>query len=210
MIGIRGAYTDIRNKLIVFSVVTGVFLPARMLFYTYVSPHWIGSLGLVSSIMVTMTLLAHKNKLGRFGSIFIDQMTKTMKGRSGKIAIVLSLLFIAYLGSTLVLIERGNTIYFDEKQIVSQLAFSHSNLSLSQVRDMDKILQAHQNVMFFDFARLDQIASMTYAIMNDMMGGWLVNLDTILLIEQFEVLGMLFFYRKFYVNHLNIDITQHV
>jgi len=43
--------------------------------------------------------------------------------------------------------------------------------------------------------------------MNDAMGGWLVNLDTILLIEQFEVLGLVFFYRKLYVSPLHAHIT---
>lgn len=199
---------DIRNKLIVFSVVTGVFLPARMLFYAYISSHWIGSLGLASSIMMAMTFLAHKNKLGNFGNIFIEQMTKTTKGKSGKVAIVLSLLLIAYLGSTLVWIERGNTIYSDEKQIISQLIFSNSNLSPLQIKNMNEILQTHQNDIFFGLSRFDQIVSMTYAIMNDTMGGWLVNLDTILLIEQFEVLGLIFFYRKLYVDHLHENVVQ--
>lgn len=187
-----------------FAVVTGIFLPVRMVFYSYVSSHWIGSLGLTSSIMLVMTFLAHKNKLGRFGNIFVEQMTKTMRGRSGKIAMCFSLLLIVYLGSTLVWIERGDTTYSDEKQIVSQLVFSHSDLSPSQVQDMNKILQVHENDIFFVFARFDQIVSMTYAIMNDVMGGWLFNLDTILLIEQFEVLGLVFFYRKLYVSPLQV------
>jgi len=73
---------------------------------------------------------------------------------------------------------------------------------------MNKILQANQNDIFFGFARFDQIASMTYAIMNDMMGGWLINLDKVLLIEQFEVLGLMFFYRKFYLSRLNEAAKQ--
>lgn len=198
---------DIRNKLIVFAVVTGIFLPVRMVFYSYVSSHWIGSLGLTSSIMVAITFLAHKNKLGRFGDIFVDQMTKTMRGKSGKIAMCFSLVLIVYLGSTLVWIERGNTTYFDEKQIISQLVFSHSDLNPSQAQDMNKILNVHKNDIFFIFSRFDQIVSMTYAIMNDAMGGWLVNLDTMLLIEQFEVLGLVFFYRKLYVSPLHVHIT---
>ncbi len=198
---------DIRNKLIVFVAVTGLFLPVRMVFYSYVSSHWIGSLGLTSSILLVITFLAHKNKLGRFGSIFVEQMTKTMRGRSGKITICFSLLLIIYLGSTLLWIERGDTTYSDEKQIVSQLVFSHSNLSPSQVQDMNKILQVHKNDIFFVVSRFDQIVSMTYAIMNDAMGGWLVNLDTILLIEQFEVLGLVFFYRKLYVSPLHVHMT---
>lgn len=201
---------DIRNKLIVFSVVTGVFLPARMLFYIYVSPHWLGSLGLASSIMITMTVLAHKNRLGPFGVIFVDQMTKTMRGRTGKMALVLSLVMIVYLGTALVFIERGNTIYFDEKQIVSQLMFSHYQLNTSQTREMNKISQTNQSDIFYGFSRFDQIVSMTYAIMNDMMGGWFVNLITILLIEQFEILALMFFYRKFYLNCLNMATEQQV
>jgi hypothetical protein len=197
---------DIRNKLIVFAVVTGIFLPVRMVFYSYISSHWVGSLGLTSSVMIVITFLAHKNKLGRFGNIFVEQLTKTMKGKSGKIVMCFSLLLIAYLGSTLVWIERGDTIYSDEKQIVSQLVFSHSDLNPSQVQDMNKILNAHKNNIFFGFSRFDQIVSMTYAIMNDAMGGWLVNLNTILLIEQFEVLGLVFFYRKLYASPLHVHV----
>ncbi|MGI0102712.1 MAG: hypothetical protein ACREA7_08985 [Nitrosotalea sp.] len=197
---------DIRNKLIVLAVVTGIFLPVRLVFYSYVSSHWIGSLGLTSSIMLTVTFLAHKNKLGRFGNIFVEQMTKTMRGRSGKIVMCFSLLLIVYLASTLVWIERGDTTYSNEKQIISQLVFSHSDLSSSQIQDMNQILQVHKNDIFFMFSRFDQIVSMTYAIMNDAMGGWLVNLDTILLIEQFEVLGLIFFYRKLYVSPLHVHL----
>ncbi len=131
-----------------------------------------------------------------------------MRGKSGKIVIVLSLIFIAYLGSTLVLIERGNTIYSDEKHVVSQL-ISQNSFATSQVKNNEPILQVNQNDVLFGFSRFDQIASLTYAIMNDMMGGWLVNLDTILLIEQFEVLGLIFFYRKINIRHFPEKQTRH-
>ncbi|HJT10110.1 MAG TPA: hypothetical protein VJ771_04940 [Candidatus Nitrosotalea sp.] len=186
-----------------FSVITGIFLPTRMAFYAYVSPHWIGSLGLVSSLMILITFLAHKNKLGYFGTIFIEQMTKMMKGKSGKVVIAISLFFIAYLGSTLVWIERGNTIYSDEKQVVSNLMF-HDSLTSDQIQNNVRVIQIHQNDVLFGFSRFDQVVSLTYAIMNDMMGGWLVNLDTILLIEQFEVLGLIFFYRQVCVRYFPI------
>lgn len=187
---------NVRDKLVVFAVITGIFLPVRLFFYAFISEHWIGSLGLVSSLLMVITFLSHKNKLGKFGDIFITQMTKTMKGKSGVVAIGLSLLLIAYLGSTLVWIERGNTIYSSEKEIISQLILSNQNPSQSQVEGMGKILHSQPRGDFLGFSRFDQVVSMTYAIMNDMMGGWLVNLDTILLIEQFEILGMMVFYRK--------------
>ncbi len=45
---------------------------------------------------------------------------------------------------------------------------------------------------------VDQVISMTYAIMNDMMGGWMINLDVILLVEQLEFLGFIIIYRRMY------------
>ncbi len=197
----RGKLPDIKEKLIVFGVVTGIFLPIRMVFYAYFSSHWIGSLGLVSSLMFVLIFLAHKQKLGRFGNLFLRQMTKTIKGKSGKIAIVLSLVLITYFTSTLVWIERGNTIYSDEKHLVSDMIFSNYDVSKMSPSDIHAITSVQQGNTFFNISNLsyaDQIISMTYAIMNDMMGGWLVNLDVILLVEQLEFLGFVILYRKIY------------
>ena len=197
----RGRLPDIRDKLIVFGVITAIFLPVRMLFYTYFSAHWIGSLGLSSSLILLLILLAHKHKMGHFGDLFLNQMTKTIKGKSGKVAIVFSLVLIAYFGSTLMWIERGNTIYSDEKRIVSQILFSNYDVHKMETSDITKIMNIHHASYLFDMSHVtyvDQIISMTYAIMNDMMGGWVVNLDTILLVEQFEFLGFVILYRKMY------------
>ncbi len=196
----RGKLPDIKEKLIVFGVITGIFLPIRMVFYAYFSAHWIGSLGLVSSLMFVLIFLAHKQKLGRFGNLFLKQMTKTIKGKSGKIAIVFSLVLIAYFASTLVWIERGNTTYSDEKRLVSDMIFSNYDVNKMSPSDIHTIVNIKQGTIFDTSIVIyaDHIISMTYAIMNDMMGGWLVNLDTILLVEQFEFLGFLIIYRKIY------------
>ena len=199
----RGRLPDIRDKLIVFGVITAIFLPVRMLFYVYFSAHWIGSLGLSSLLMFLLILLAHKHKIGHFGDLFLNQRTKTIKGNSGKVAVVISLVLIAYFGSTLVWIERGNTIYFDEKRIVSQILFSNYDIHKTNTNDITKIMNIRHMSYLFDTSHtiyVDQIVSMTYAIMNDMMGGWMVNFYMILLVEQFEFLGFLILYRKIYVS----------
>jgi hypothetical protein len=193
--------SDIKEKLIVFGVIAGIFLPVRMVFYAYFSAHWIGSLGLVSSLMFVLIFLAHKQKLGRFGILFLNQLTKTIKGKSGKIAIVFSLVLIAYFASTLVWIERGNTIYHDEKNLISQSMFSNYDSNKMNPSVIHKIMIIKQGNTIIDASNVnyaDQIISMTYAIMNDMMGGWMVNLDMILLVEQFEFLGFVVLYRKIY------------
>ncbi len=172
-----------------------------MVFYAYFSVHWIGSLGLVSSLMFVLIFLAHKKKLGRFGVLFLSQLTKTIKGKSGKIAIMFSLVMIAYFASTLVWVERGNTIYYNEKHLVSQIIFSNYDTNKMDLYDMHKIMDIQKGNAIIDISNVnyvDQIISMTYAIMNDMMGGWVVNLDTILLVEQFEFLGFVILYRKIY------------
>lgn len=197
----RGRLPDIKEKLIVFGVITGIFLPVRLVFYNYFSAHWIGSLGLVSSLMFILILFAHKRKLGRFGDLFLNQLTKTIKGKSGKVTIVFSLILIAYFGSTLVWIERGNTVYSDQKHIVSQILFLNYGSDKLNPTDLQKIMNLRPGNNLIDTSNVnyvDQVISMTYAIMNDMMGGWMINLDMILLVEQLEFLGFIIIYRRMY------------
>ncbi|MDE1840698.1 MAG: hypothetical protein KGI09_02320 [Thaumarchaeota archaeon] len=128
-------------------------------------------------------------------------MTKTIKGKSGKIAITFSLVLIVYFASTLVWIERGNTVYSDEKHLISNMLFSNYDTNKMSPNDIHKIMDIKQGNTVFDVSNVnyaDHIISMTYAIMNDMMGGWMVNLDTILLVEQFEFLVFIIVYRKIY------------
>lgn len=198
----RGRLPDIKEKLIVFGVITGIFLPVRLVFYDYFSSHWIGSLGLVSSLMFILILFAHKRKLGRFGDLFLNQLTKTIKGKSGKVAIVFSLVLIAYFGSTLVWIERGNTVYSDQKHIVSQILFLNYGSDKLNPNEIHKIMNLRPGNTLIDTSNVnyvDQVISMTYAIMNDMMGGWMINLDMILLVEQLEFLGFIIIYRRMYI-----------
>src|SRR5574342_745736 len=92
---------EIVETMIVFAVMTGPLLPVRLLFYTYVSPHWFGSFGLVSAISILMIVLVKKKKLGRFGGMFENQMSKIHRGK-GRI--------IVYVQTTLVLLVLGGTI----------------------------------------------------------------------------------------------------
>jgi hypothetical protein len=65
---------NILEGLIVFGVMTGILLPARLLFVSYISSDWFGSFGIITIISVTMIVLTKKGKLGRFGEMFERQI----------------------------------------------------------------------------------------------------------------------------------------
>jgi len=49
---------------------TGLLLPVRLLFVTFVFDSWIGSFGVISVISISILILAKKGKLGEFGNMF--------------------------------------------------------------------------------------------------------------------------------------------
>src|SRR3990167_8438 len=89
---------DLKEKLLTIGVFTGIFLPARLLFYNYVSDYWLGSFGLITGILLTMMYLEKKNKLGYLGKIVNRQILSFSKGKYGIFAIII-LIFYIYLFS---------------------------------------------------------------------------------------------------------------
>ena len=48
------------ESLIVFLVMGGLLLPARLLFVEYISDSWLGSLGVITAISISVIILAKK------------------------------------------------------------------------------------------------------------------------------------------------------
>ncbi len=193
-----GKLPDVKEKLLVLGVISGIFLPIRMLFYTYLSSHWIGSLGITSFLLSLIILLAHKKKLGYFGTVFINQLTRMVQSKYGKVSIVISLLLIIYCTSTMIWIEHGNTIYSDEKKIMTTVLYGDSTVQIDS-HNVNKIMNiGYENlgVNQFDIVNIDRMLSITYAVTNDIMGGWVANFDMIIVVEQIEFLGFMLVYRK--------------
>ena len=65
-----------KQYLIVIAVMSGVFLPVRLVYYTYVTHHVGLNLGLMSAIAVGMYVLVHYNKLGIFGIYFKNRIRR--------------------------------------------------------------------------------------------------------------------------------------
>ena len=83
----QGCYSWMRMKTFMWSgfilslIITVTFLPVRLLFYTYVSPNWLGNLGLLS-LVATLVFLAvyygkgRNNLLGKFSMIYRQRMSR--------------------------------------------------------------------------------------------------------------------------------------
>ena len=75
-----------------------------------------------------------------------------------------------------------NTMFLDQNEIPS--GFQIQDKLTDHVQDYNGIELA------------DYVFSITYAIMNDLMDGWLVHLHLVFLVEQIEVIGFLLYYKR--------------
>lgn len=178
---------------------TGLLLPVRIFFYTYVSTVWIGSFGLISVISIIMVVLAKKKKLGRFGDMFERQMYKNQHGKRGMLVYGQGTLMLLLLGGTIFAIELGNSTYSDIKEQILQEVegiAEPETMMLSQIKDHTledwiKGLTGLVLAVFFAFPQLSALL----AVLNDTYDGWILHFYTIGLVETLEVFGILTFYR---------------
>lgn len=189
---------DLKEGLIIFGVMTGFFLPVRMLFYTYVSTNWFGSFGIISIISVIMIILVKKQKLGKFGEMFERQMYKTQHGKRSIVVYSQTIFFMIILGGNILAIELGNSYYLDIKnQLYSEV---------EGIDDPEKILDASKEfetkdwilgfvgfflAIFLAFPKV----SAALAVLNDTFGGWPLHFYTVTFVESLEVFAMLIIFR---------------
>jgi hypothetical protein len=185
---------DIKEKLILLGVTAAVFLPLRLLAGQYLMDHWLGNLGVATLISVVLITLVKKGKLGPFGTIFKNQMTKTLWGKSAKIILFTVILFACYFGTSMILIERGNTLYHADKEIIA-------NSIASNEFKVQSLNGPHISDSIFGLAQIqymDYLFSVSFAMLNDFTHGLLVNLHLILFMEQIEILCLFWFYRRMF------------
>ena len=203
---------DLKEKLIVIGVTVGLFFPVRIFFSSYVSDYWLGSLGIMSVLAILLVVLIKRNKLGWFGKIFEKQMRKTVGGKTGKYLICFAIFFLAYFGTTLFFIDRGNTIYFDDKEIFLFAIMEEGGYNINDLSSYDLIGPqiAAQNSLknLGTFSSLDYMFSIAYAVMNDMSDGWLEHIVVVMFIEQIELIGLLVLYRNIFKPISNVKISN--
>ena len=185
------------ESLIVFGVITGLLLPARLLFVEYVSDNWFGSLGVISIISISLIILVRKKKLGVFGAMFERQICKFQKGKRGLLVFGESAFLLLILGSMIFAIDQGNSVYSDLKfQNIKNTPSTSAERVLASANNLepsDWIMGFLMAPVMFLTAFPQMSASI--ASIDQSLDGWLMHFYTVGLVEYVELLGILIFYK---------------
>jgi len=185
------------ESLIVFGVMTGLLLPARLLFVEYVSDNWFGSLGIISAISISVIILVKKKKLGFFGLIFERQIHKFQKGKRGLVVFGESIFLLLILGVMIFAIDQGNPVYSDLKfQNIKNAPSDSAEQILESANDLD----ASDWVIGFLMAPVMFITafpqmSAGIAEVEQSLDGWLMHFYTVGFVEYLELFGILIYYK---------------
>ena len=186
------------EPLIVFSIMGGILLPARLLFVEYISDNWLGSLGVITLISIVIIILAKKKKLGFFGPMLERQMFKFQKGKRGVLIIGESMFLLLILGGMIFAIDQGNNVYSDLK--MQNIQNSPSPTSAKQILEDTNDWEASDWFMGFLMAPVAFVTafpqmSAAIASIDQSLDGWLMHFYTVGFVEYLELLGILIFYR---------------
>ena len=203
---------ELKEKLIVIGVTVGLFFPIRVFFSLYVSDNWIWSIGTMTAFAVLLVVLIKKNKLGWFGKMFEKQMRKIMGGKTGKYLIGFAVFFLVYFGATLFFMDRGDTVYAEDKEIFYLAIMEKGGYNINDLSSYELIgpqLASYKGLQNFQaLASIDYMFSIAYAVMNDMSDGWLEHIVMVMFVEQIELIGILFLYRNLFKSVTRVKISN--
>lgn len=184
---------DFYETIIVFAVLAGLLLPARLLFVNFVSDNWFGSFGIISAISVGFLILAKKKKLGEFGNMFQRQIEKLLSGKR-KILVYAECVFVlVLLGTMIFAINQGNSTFIEKQDqfLVSQ-EIDHPEKIMMHTNEWN----AYDWLYGFAVAPLAFVTafpqmSAVIASIDAALNGWLLHFYTVGFVEYAEFLGIL-------------------
>ena len=176
---------------------TGILLPARLLFVEYVSDNWFGSVGIIAVISILVLVLAKKSKLGPFGPMLERQIYKFQKGKRGIVVFGESVFLLVLLGGMIFAIEQGNSTYAELKV---QTFRDYPIESREQIIEQAKEMTHYDWFMGFITTPIAFITafpqmSAIIASIDERFDGWLLHFYTVGFVEYLELLGILVFYK---------------
>lgn len=183
------------ESLIVFSVMTGILLPARLLFVEFVSDDWLGSFGIISALLISVIVLAKKKKLGSFGPMFERQIYRFQKGKRGFIVFGESAFLLLILGGMIFAIDQGNSVYSDLKIYTIENSHKSSAEQILEPTNSWNAIDWFTSFLMTPAAFLTAFPQMsaTIASIDQKLDGWLLHFYTVGFVEYLELLGILIF-----------------
>lgn len=208
----------IKDLLIFFGVTIGVFLPARMFFYEYVTHHTIPNMGVVTAIAFLMIYLIRRGTLGFVGIAFRRQMQRFMARRTFRQVLIISIIINIYLGFVLFYMERGEFYYEPIRNqvtavyIYSVLDKANSHELIMNLVDQDEYPTQDAMILVGKMGNNDERLAFAsewldngdYALAvtmhesNMVYDGWMSHFGTVFFVEEIETVGLWFLYRKWY------------
>lgn len=190
-----------KEKVLTGLIYTGIFLPARLFFYTYVSQYWFGSFGLMTVLILLVTYLAKKGKMGYVGYLVNKHTQSFARGKFGKFAMAY-LIFSIYLSANAIYgIEHPPEL---KQKVVGMLA-------AQGVTDMDTLTTQSSHLSWsspmawlgplFSLALIivpNNLGHSIFGIVNDYTNGWALHFITVSLVSEIEVFGLVIYFRYFY------------
>ena len=189
------SFAQTKEKLLTAAIFAGIFLPVRLLFYTYVSPHWVGSFGLMTTILVLLFYFSSKGKLGWFGRIIQNHIQRFAKSKAGLGFIILSGFLIYFF---------GNMIYGIETAPEPLKAVFVEELRSQGINTMDDVQAKADYSKFTPLGFVvgllvlmtpNELSYSVYDIMNDMSDGWILHFSTVFFVEELELMGLAIYFR---------------
>jgi hypothetical protein len=188
---------DIYESIIVFGIITGLLLPVRLLFVTFVSDSWVGSFGVISVISISIIILAKKGKLGEFGNMFQRQIEKLLRGKRKILLYVESVFVLVLLGGMIFTIDQGNTTYshvqdqFFINEDIGDPETLMAHTSDWTVKDWFNGFIMAPTAFVTIFPQMSAII----ASIDGVLDGWLMHFYVVGFVEYAEFLGILVLYR---------------
>lgn len=184
-----------------FLIITGslivILVPLRIFSRVIFVDEWIGSLGIISIVFGAILFLSKKEKLGKFGEMFLRQIIKNHKGKKKLIIYFQTGLFLSIGIFTIFSINAGN---IDHQMLKEQILEEFLNQgviidsgwnydSIDQISSQITAKEQIESITSLPFLIIEnfEIFSVVLAITDQLMGGWVMYFWQVIVVEIIEI-----------------------
>lgn len=173
-------------------------MPIRLAFVYFVADHWLGSFGVLTTVSVILVYLAQKNKLGKFGILFLKRMNKIQTGKK-RFLVYGSLIFWITIWTLVSIgISQGTHQYQEKAEQIRQIVNSpEGKAQQEQIRQQMTPESTAKTVLYFfilPFTNFEAY-SILITLIDEKMNSYLSHFSVIFLVESCEGLGMLIYFK---------------